>query len=69
MASSEEPKRGPGRPAIHGEPAGKLMRTRVTPSQFDDYNEAADTAGLSLSQWTRQTLDRAAARVLKRKAK
>ena len=62
---SESDKRGPGRPPINASAADKLMRVRVTPEQFDRYNAAADAKGESLSQWTRSTLDRAAARVLK----
>tara|TARA_R100001480_G_scaffold6492_1_gene13751 strand:+ start:561 stop:758 length:198 start_codon:yes stop_codon:yes gene_type:complete len=62
-----ESKRPRGRPKGYRaeNPASERLIVRVTEDQLDSYRAAADTAGTSLSDWVRSTLDKAA-RLLKK---
>ena len=52
---------GPGRPPLpKGEAQTELVRLRVQPKTKRRWERAAKRAGMALSEWIRQTLDRAA---------
>lgn len=56
-----------GRPARDpGGTAAKLVPIRLTNAEKATYQQAADRAGLSLSVWIRDRLDKAAKREAKR---
>ena len=63
MAATKKGKRGPGRPPF---PAGTArehrLPARVTEAELDSYQSAADRAQVTLSEWIRATLSRAARR-------
>ena len=51
---------GRGRPAIPEElRRSQWLRLRCTVSELDAYRDAAERAGVTLSEWTRVTLDEA----------
>ena len=52
-----------GRPTKQpGQPADQRVAFRATPEQKKQYQEAADLAGVPLSEWVKSVLDRAAKR-------
>jgi predicted HicB family RNase H-like nuclease len=61
-----EKQRGPGRPPRDpsGE-ASKIVPIRMTDSERIEYQKAAERSGLSLSEWARAQLNRAAKRQAK----
>lgn len=42
-----------------GEAKGIVLQSRVQPAERDKYRKAAKAAGLDLSAWVRETLNRA----------
>ncbi len=61
-----EKQRGPGRPSRDpsGE-ASKIVPIRMTDTERIEYQKAAERSGLSLSEWVRTQLNRAAKRQAK----
>ena len=58
----EEIKRGPGRPPVREKTQEARIQLRTLDSEKSEYERAAETAGLTLSEWMRNRLDRAAKR-------
>lgn len=57
----------PGRPPRDpNEGASKIVPIRMTDAEQQRYQQAAHRAGVSLSEWARDRLDKAARRELKR---
>ncbi len=65
----EETKRGPGRPPVNERTQEARIQLRTLDSEKAEFERAADTAGLTLSQWMRDRLNRAAVRENSRSAK
>lgn len=61
-----EPKKRRGRPTGYRveNPASQRLPVRFTQDQLDDYRLAADKSGVSLSEWARSMLDKAARKIL-----
>lgn len=53
-------KRGPGRPPVRDETQDARIQLRLLQSEKEDWTQAADDAGISLSDWMRDRLNRAA---------
>lgn len=51
--------RKPGRPPRDPEGAAKIVPIRMTDSERERYQKAAERAGMSLSEWARDRLDKA----------
>jgi predicted HicB family RNase H-like nuclease len=52
-----------GRPPLHPEQAkGEYIQLRLSPAEREEYRLAAERAGMSLSEWIRGCLSRAARR-------
>lgn len=47
-------KRGPGRPPLSGKAAGEVVKLRITAEDRHRWEQQADRAGISLSEWIRQ---------------
>lgn len=63
----DAPKRSRGRPPLDIEVKESLWLTvRISPERRDAYTVAAAKSGTKLAAWVKGTLDRAAARALKR---
>ena len=59
--------RKPGRPPRDpSEGASKIVPIRMTEAEQQRYQQAAERAGVSLSEWARDRLDKAAKRESKR---
>jgi len=49
-----------GRPPLpKGEAKGVVLQSRIQPAEREKYRKAAKAAGLDLSTWVRETLNRA----------
>lgn len=47
-------KRDPGRPPRAGKAASEMVKLRVTPAERTGWEQQAERAGVSLSEWIRQ---------------
>ena len=47
-------KRGPGRPPLGAKAAGEMIKLRITTEDRRRWEQQADHAGISLSEWIRQ---------------
>lgn len=66
--SRMDEKRGPGRPPVAEKAQDARIQLRTLDGEKGTYESAAAIAGLSLSEWMRDRLNRAAKRELRRKA-
>ena len=58
----EETKRGPGRPPVREKTQEARIQLRTLDSEKVEFERAAEFAGITLSQWMRDRLNRAAKR-------
>jgi hypothetical protein len=57
-----------GRPPIDPSgPLGRLLQIRLSDADHDDYERAADKAGMKLSAWIRDCLSKAATKAQKKR--
>jgi len=59
-------KRGRGRPPLNDSGTAKYLTIRASEAEREAYREAAERAGMPLSEWVRERLNNAAKRQSKR---